>query len=97
VKFVLVNGRTPYPQTFCMLRWSRSKAAICARYDVRWWPQAADDGRAEHVRSALVIQTSTCSAIASASSTSMPRYRTVLSILVWPSKSWTARKFPVRR
>jgi hypothetical protein len=20
VKFVLVNGRTPYPQTFCMLR-----------------------------------------------------------------------------
>src|SRR5215510_13036132 len=45
------------------------------------------DGRwAKHVRSALVIQTSTCSAIASASSTSMPRYRTVLSILVWPSQ-----------
>src|SRR5467141_5150953 len=35
-------------------------------------------GRAEHVRSAQVFQTSTCSAIARASSTSMPRYRTVL-------------------
>ena len=29
-----------------------------------------------------VLQTSTCSAMARASSTSMPRYRTVLSILV---------------
>jgi hypothetical protein len=28
-----------------------------------------------------------------ASSTSMPRYRTVLSILVWPSKSWTGDQF----
>ena len=41
--------------------------------------------------------TSVCSAISRASSTSMPRYLTVLSILVWPSKSWTARKFFVRR
>lgn len=24
---------------------------------------------------------------------SMPRYRTVLSILVWPSNSWTARRY----
>ena len=31
-----------------------------------------------------------------ASSTSTPRYLTVLSILVWPSRIWTARKFPVR-
>ena len=53
--------------------------------------------RAEHIRSARVFQTSTCSAIARASSTSMPRYLTVLSILVWPSKSWTALRFPVRR
>jgi hypothetical protein len=44
VKFVLVNGRTPYPQTFCMLRWRRSKAAICARYDVRWWPTPTNSG-----------------------------------------------------
>ena len=43
------------------------------------------------------FQTSTCSAIASASSTSMPRYLTVLSILVWPSNSWTARRLPVFR
>jgi hypothetical protein len=27
----------------------------------------------------------------------MPRQRTVLSILVWPSRSCTARRFPVRR
>src|SRR5258705_13379542 len=44
-------------------------------------------GRAEHFRSARVFQTSTCSAIARASSTSMPRYLTVLSILVCPSGS----------
>ena len=42
-----------------------------------------------------VPQTSTYSAIARASSTSMPRYRTVFSILVRPSKSWTARRIPV--
>ena len=42
---------------------------------------------AEHDRSAQVFQRSTCSAIASASSTSMLRYLTVLSILVWPSRS----------
>jgi hypothetical protein len=35
--------------------------------------------RAEHVRSARVLQTSTCSAIDRASSTSIPRYLTVLS------------------
>ena len=54
-------------------------------------------GRAEHFRSARVFQTSTCSAIARASSTSMPRYLTVLSILVCPSRSWTALRLPVRR
>ena len=32
-------------------------------------------------------QTSICSAIASASSTSIPRYLTVLSTLVWPSSN----------
>jgi len=47
--------------------------------------QPAVGGRAEHVGSARVSQTSTCSAIAKASSTSIPRYLTVLSILVWPS------------
>ena len=48
-------------------------------------PNPAVGRRAEHFRSAQATQTSTCSAIASASSTSMPRYRTVLSILVCPS------------
>ena len=37
---------------------------------------------AEHFCCAPYLQTSTCSAIARASSTSTPRYRTVLSILV---------------
>ena len=40
---------------------------------------------------------SICSAIVRASSTSIPRYRTVLSNFVWPSSSGTARRFPVRR
>ena len=59
------------------------------------WHKPAVRWRAEHVRSARAFQTSTCSAIAKASSTSMPRYLTVLSILVCPSKSWTALRFPV--
>lgn len=41
------------------------------------------------------FQISMASAIARASSSSTPRYRTVLSILVCPSRSWTARKLPV--
>ncbi len=64
---------------------------------VRFWPNSDLNRRAEHVRSAQVFQTSTCSAIARASSTSIPRYLTVLSILVWPSRSSTARRLPVRR
>src|ERR1700675_4145699 len=63
----------------------------CQPGAVHTWHKPAVEGRAEHVRSARVFQTSTCSAIARASSTSMPRYLTVLSILVCPSKSWTAR------
>ena len=39
--------------------------------------------------------TSVPSAIASASSTSTPRYRTVLSIFVCPSRICTARRLPV--
>ena len=70
---------------------------VCCGALCRLWPVSAVNGRAEHVCSARVFQTSTCSAIARASSTSMPRYLTVLSILVWPSKSWTARRLPVRR
>ncbi len=53
----------------------------------RSWPNSDLSGRAEHVRSARLDQTSICSAIAKASSTSMPRYLTVLSILVCPSRS----------
>ena len=56
-------------------------------FDVAYWPVSAVNRWAEHVCSAQVFQTSTCSAIARASSNSMPRYRTVLSILVCPSKS----------
>src|SRR5947208_13711928 len=41
------------------------------------WDEAAEECRAENVRSARVFQTSVCSAIATASSTSMPRYLTV--------------------
>jgi hypothetical protein len=47
-------------------------------------------------RPALRHHTSVCSAISSASSTSIPRYRTVLSSLEWPSSNCTARRFLVR-
>jgi hypothetical protein len=63
----------------------------------RNWHKAAVGGWSERVRSVQAFQTPTCSAIAKASSTSVPRYRSVLSILVWPSKSWVALKLPVRR
>ena len=43
--------------------------------------QRRQDGQS-NIRSARALQTSTCSAIAKATSTSIPRYRTVLSILV---------------
>ena len=51
------------------------------------WPGPSGQVRAERVGSARVVQTSTCSAMARASSTSMPKYLTVLSIFVCPSKS----------
>jgi hypothetical protein len=41
----------------------------------------------------LKCYTSVCSEISSASSTSMPRYRTVLSSFVWPSSNCTVRRF----
>lgn len=44
-----------------------------------------------------VPQRSSCSEMLRASSTSMPRYRTVLSSFLWPSRSWTALRLPVLR
>jgi hypothetical protein len=59
-------------------------------------PSDHEEG-AKPVGFAPVVQTSTRSAMARASSTSMPRYLMVLSILVWPNSSCTARKLPIRR
>ena len=42
-------------------------------HDGRYWREPAAEGRAEHVRSARVLQTSTCSAIASARARSRSR------------------------
>ena len=47
--------------------------------------QAGQSGEKDDA--AGIDHTSTCSAIARASSTSIPRYRTVLSILEWPSNN----------
>ena len=92
-----LSGRITYTRMGSDLA-SRIHSPMGAAYSgVAYWSVSAVNGRAEHVCSAQVFQTSTCSAIARASSTSMPRYLTVLSILVWPSKSCTARKLPVRR
>jgi hypothetical protein len=46
-------------------------------------------------RGAEIAQISVPSARVRASSTSTPRYLTVFSILVWPSRIWTARRLPV--
>jgi len=51
----------------------------------RNWPRVDHFRRGRSGPLRPLIQTSTCSAIASASSTSIPRYRTVLSSFVWPS------------
>jgi hypothetical protein len=51
----------------------------------RSWPSSTAERRAEHGSSAQVFQMSIFSAISIASSISMPRYRTVLSIFVCPS------------
>jgi hypothetical protein len=46
-----------------------TERAGCGRHAMgRYWPKSAEVTRAEHVRSAQVIQTSTCSAMARASS-----------------------------
>ena len=49
------------------------------------------------VATSRTVYTSVCSAISGASSTSIPRYLTVLSSLPWPSRSCTARRFLVLR
>lgn len=58
-------------------------------------------GQSPHSRcraaAAAAAQISVCSEISRASSTSMPRYRTVDSSLECPSSSCTARRFFVRR
>jgi len=51
-----------------------------------FWPNSDRYKTATNTR----IYTSVCSAISNTSSTSIPKYRTVLSNFVWPNKSWTA-------
>ena len=72
--------------------WARS-SAVCHEsllrrtrcYD-RFWP-VSDRRTSRRSLTAWRIYTSVCSAMSSASSTSMPRYLTVLSSFVWPSSS----------
>ncbi|MNF23686.1 hypothetical protein D3C84_42700 [compost metagenome] len=68
-------------------------SAIAMDANVRFWPD--NDGLVSTV--AMHGQTSVCSAISKASSTSIPRYRMVLSSFVWPRRSWTALRFFVLR
>ena len=82
---------------FLFDRFAKNSSPCNFRLLQQYLHERAEISWAEHVRSAQVFQTSTCSAIESASSISMPRYLTVLSIFVWPSKSCTARRLPVRR
>ena len=68
------------------------------------WLRTAEDGRSSagpvvwaprKLTRSPEVQISVPSARASASSMSTPRYRTVLSIFVWPSRICTARRLPV--
>ena len=72
----------------------RSWPGARVRRSARKRPHDAHHGA--HVRPHRPGQISICSEISSASSTSIPRYLTVLSSLVWPSRSWTALRFLVR-
>jgi hypothetical protein len=76
---------------------ARSSDLNWTHRQVSFWHSGDDEEGAKPVGFAPVVQTSTCSAMARASSTSMPRYLTVLSIFVCPNSSCTARKLPVRR
>src|SRR5271157_3314034 len=91
---ILKTGTQPrYPRSpSWLICTGASPQPPLSRSDLVLWRYPDLIRRAERVGSARVLQTSTCSAIARASSTSMPRYLTVLSILVWPSKSCTARR-----
>lgn len=73
---MLVNMATSYP-TQRHFRLVADFPSFC------FWP--VSDGLTSTV--AIHGQTSVCSAISKASSTSIPRYRTVLSSFVWPSRS----------
>src|SRR5438067_3792336 len=57
-----------------------------ARRLVRNWHEGEAEGGQSQFGFAPVVQTSTCSAMVRASSTSMPRYLTVLSIFVCPTR-----------
>jgi hypothetical protein len=75
--------------TYCVQRLRASKRDLlmssCFTAHVALWPNSPKCCRVERVSSARQVQTSIFSAISIASSISTPRYRTVLSILVWPS------------
>ena len=74
----------------------RSPQMAASRQPFQWCLRRVLAGRRPAPRPALRHHTSVCSAISSASSTSIPRYRTVLSSLEWPSSNCTARRFLVR-
>ena len=73
---------------------NRATVTISARRGVRFW--LVSDRRVRRPRPGLFDYTSVCSASSRASSTSIPRYLTVLSSFVWPSNNLTNRRFLVR-
>jgi hypothetical protein len=76
----MVNQTLPVPLYFATQRDRASFAQGCAAFEID--NGAAVKTRAGCCRSIQTDQTSTCFAMAKASSTSMPRYLTVLSIFV---------------
>lgn len=84
------GGRGRICQLIPPQRDNRGQSTIITGFS---WPDS--DGLVSTV--AMHGQTSVCSAISKASSTSIPRYRMVLSSFVWPRRSWTALRFFVLR
>ena len=78
--------------------WPEALIATCYRKAAVGGLLLAREEAANRKASRILIgYISVFSEISSASSTSIPKYRTVLSNFVWPSNSCTARRFLVRR
>lgn len=91
VRYTRLNATT---RTSAIRRLEAANHPISVDHAILTPPQS---GRPNRSVDRLLCQISVRSANSKASSRSTPRYRTVFSILVWPSRIWIARILPVAR